>query len=163
MVTILRFWERTIPISTLTFQQRFINIHALNMDGQVVRDSELYFAVHPHASAVLPSFVMAEIQIKVSDEVYYNPLLERMRYWDAMLICIDNILPRTTSSVPVAGSCTIGSLVGIQEAVDRLAIMHDDTKKNFLNTIMNLPSWGEPIDTEVWRYIDSIASRVRGA
>jgi hypothetical protein len=65
--------------------------------------------------------------------------------------------------VPVAGNCTIGSLVGIQEAVDRLAIMHDDTKKNFLDTIMNLPSWGEPIDTEVRRYIDGIASRVRGA
>jgi hypothetical protein len=64
--------------------------------------------------------------------------------------------------VPVAGLCTIGSLVGIQEAVDRLAIMHDDTK-NFLDTIKNLPSWGEPIDTEVRRYIDVIASCVRGA
>jgi hypothetical protein len=100
MATILRFWERTIPISTPTFQQRFINIHALNMDGQVrcidrcnkvVRDSELYFAVRLHASAVLPSFVMAEIEIKVQNEVYYDPLLERMRYWDAMLICIYNV------------------------------------------------------------------------
>ena len=51
--------------------------------------------------------------------------------------------------------------VGIQEAVDYLGALHHRTKESFLEATKNLPTWGEPIDIEVRRYIDGIGNWVR--
>lgn len=81
------------------------------MDGQVqqcidrhqnfARDTEAYLAVRLHSSSMLPSYVIMELDINVPNEAYYHPVLEKLRYWGFILICIDNVRCETSMLLPL--------------------------------------------------------------
>ncbi|KAJ7204178.1 isoprenoid synthase domain-containing protein [Mycena pura] len=173
-----QFLARTVPICSESVQQRLVETQERAMDGQVqqcvdrkhdfARNSKDYLAVRLHSSSMLPSYVIMELDIDVPDEVYYHPLLENLRYWGFMLICIDNDIfsynIERARGQALHNWVTLTALernVGIQEAVDYLGALHHRTKESFLEATKNLPSWGEPIDSEVRRYIDGIGNWVR--
>jgi hypothetical protein len=90
-----------VPISSATVQQRLVETQERAMDAQVqqcvdrkhdfAHNSEEYLPIRLHSSSMLPSYVIMELDIDVPDEVYYHPLLEKLRYWGFILICIDNV------------------------------------------------------------------------
>ncbi|KAJ7104964.1 terpenoid synthase [Mycena epipterygia] len=173
-----QFWARTVPISTASVQQRIVETQELAMDAQVqqcidrnhnfARNSEEYLAVRRHSSSILPSFAVVELDIDIPNEVYYHPVLENLRTWGFILICIDNDIfsynIERARGQALHNWVTIIALerkIGIQDAVDYLGALHDRTKADFLNATQNLPSWGEPTDSAVRRYVDGLANWVR--
>ncbi|KAJ7908006.1 terpenoid synthase [Mycena leptocephala] len=173
-----QFLARTVPLSSVSVQQRLVETQERAMDAQVqqcvdrkhdfARNSEEYLPIRLHSSSMLPSYVIMELDIVVPDEVYYLPLFEKLRYWGFILICIDNDIfsynIERARGQALHNWVTLIALehnIGIQEAVDYLGAFHDRTKASFLEATKNLPTWGEPIDSEVRRYIDGIGNWVR--
>ncbi|KAJ7256645.1 terpenoid synthase [Mycena rebaudengoi] len=173
-----QFLARTVPISSAFVRERLVETQERAMDAQVqqcadrkrdfARNSEEYLAIRLHSSSMLPSYVIMELDIDVPDAVYYHPLLERLRYWGFMLICIDNDIfsynIKRTRGQALHNWVTLIALernIRIQEAVDYLGSFHDRTKNSFLEATKNLPTWGKPIESEVRRYIDGIGNWVR--
>ncbi|KAJ7836226.1 isoprenoid synthase domain-containing protein [Mycena olivaceomarginata] len=135
-----QFLARMVPISSATVQQRLVETQERAMDAQVqqcvdrkhdfARNSEEYLPIRLHSSSMLPSISF-----------------------------------RTISSALVVKRSIIGSLwlrsnatPGSKRRFDYLGALHDRTKDSFLETTKNLPTWGEPIDSEVRRYIDGIGN-----
>lgn len=95
-------------------------------------------------------------------------MLENLRYWGVILICIDNDIfsynKERASGQALHNWVTIIALeqnIGIQDAVDYLGALHDRTKAKFVAATQTLPSWGEPTDSAVGRYVDSVGNWVR--
>ncbi|KAJ6543023.1 terpenoid synthase [Mycena capillaripes] len=173
-----QFWARTVAISTTSVQKRLVETQERAMDGQVqqcvdrhqkfARNTAEYLAVRLHSSSMLPSYVVAELDIDVPEEAYNHPVLENLRTWGFILICIDNDIfsynIERARGQALHNWVTIIALernIGIQEAVDCLGAVHDRTKADFLDAMQNLPPWGEPTDSAVRRYVDSIGNWVR--
>ena len=51
--------------------------------------------------------------------------------------------------------------VDVQGAMDYIGVLHDRLVKSFLLAKDRLPSWGEPIDSQVARYVDGLGNWVR--
>ncbi|KAJ6537518.1 terpenoid synthase [Mycena vulgaris] len=173
-----QFWARTVPISTASVQQRIVETQVLAMDAQVqqcidrknnfARNSEEYLAVRRHSSSMWPAYAIMELDIDVADEAYYHPVLENLRTWGFILICIDNDIfsynIERARGQALHNYVTLVALernIGIQDAVDYLGALHDRTKASFLDAVQNLPSWGEPTDSAVRRYVHGIGNWVR--
>ncbi|KAF8175946.1 terpenoid synthase [Mycena galopus ATCC 62051] len=173
-----QFLARTVSTCTPAVQERIVETQCLAMDGQLqqcldrynnfARNSEDYLAIRLHSSSMLPSYAIMELDINVPDEVHSHPILENLRIWGFKLICIDNDIfsynIERARGQALHNWVTLTALernIGIQEAVDYLGTLHDQIKASFLDAAQNLPSWGEPIDTEVRRYVDGIGNWVR--
>ncbi|KAK1757049.1 terpenoid synthase [Echria macrotheca] len=175
-----QFWSTGREYSSAMAERHLLETMQLYVDAVVqqsadwatdrLRTIDDYLAVRRHTSGCLPSFALAEMELDVPEDVYRHPLLERMRDCGAYLIIASNDL----YSYPVerARGHALHNLVTTvmyqldlapQAAVDWIGNWSDGIAAEFLECRANLPSWGPEIDEQIHRYVDGIASWVRGA
>nr|8H72_A Chain A, Delta(6)-protoilludene synthase K435DRAFT_659367 [Dendrothele bispora CBS 962.96]8H72_B Chain B, Delta(6)-protoilludene synthase K435DRAFT_659367 [Dendrothele bispora CBS 962.96] len=172
------FWENAIKCLGPTSQKRFIEtfetylyaviVQADDRDHHVFRDVDSYMVVRRDTIGAKPSFALLEHNMDLPDDVFNHPLLEDLRTW-----CIDMlILGNDLCSYNVEQSRgddghNIVKLVMLQENIDLhgamqyISDMHDDLADKFLRNYKNMPSWGQPIDEWVTRYIEGLGNWVR--
>jgi len=96
-----RYWQRTIPLASTMSQVHFIDIFQKFVDSVVeqTRDRandrilsfDEYWAIRWYNCGCLPSFAFGELELDLPDEVYYHPLLEKMREIAIQMIAASNV------------------------------------------------------------------------
>lgn len=97
-----RFWARAIQTASLPCQRHFIGnftayLHAV-VDQALDRDQghrrriDDHFEHRRHTSGTFPSLALCELEIDLSDELAYHPVITELNEYIADLIGINNVM-----------------------------------------------------------------------
>ncbi|KAK0628328.1 terpenoid synthase [Bombardia bombarda] len=174
-----QFWDLGRKTATPMAERHLIETMQLYVDSVVqeaedrrtdrVRTVDEYWELRRHTCGCFPTFVLAELEMDIPEEIYQHPLLERMRECAMYSVCVKNDL--YSYNIERARGHGLHNLLtvvmnaqdlGLQAAVNFIGDWHDKIIKEFFSSWASLPSWGEDIDRQVQYYVESIVRWVRG-
>ncbi|KAJ8593639.1 terpenoid synthase, partial [Rhizopogon salebrosus TDB-379] len=173
-----RFWERTVPHADAQTQRRFIATfgdcvesaaqQAIDRNERRIRDIQSYINMRRDNSAIKPSLVLIEIGLDIPEEVLSHPAIEVIYTATSDMVWIDNDM--TSFNIEQARGHDHNLVISVMHELDTdingamlwIADLHKETEMKFLEAMAALPTWGEPIDSQVRKYCDGLASWVRG-
>ncbi|KAK7021884.1 hypothetical protein VNI00_017173 [Paramarasmius palmivorus] len=174
------FWKNALVTGTPSFQRRFINAFGDYLDGCVeqaldrskshVRDIDTYFAVRRKTIGALPSFAVLEVHMThLSDEVLSDPVIQKLirLTMDMIILCNDfcsyNVeQARGDDSHNIIRVMMNLYQIDIQGALDRVASLHDQLSREFLEALPTVPTFEDPaINSEVSIYVEGLGNWVR--
>jgi len=133
-----------------------------------IRTLDSYLDVRRDTIGAKPSFAILELDMDLPDDVFNHPTLENLRTWVIDMLCIGNDI--CSYNIEQARGDDLHNMVTIvmhqfntdvQGAMDYIGKFHDRLAGAFLLTKDRLPSWGEPIDSQVARYVHGLGNWVR--
>ncbi|KAK3936289.1 isoprenoid synthase domain-containing protein [Diplogelasinospora grovesii] len=170
-----QFWLSVTKISTKTFQRRFLAAWEEYLEG-VVHQAELrskssipalqsYFLLRRATIGTGPSFILAEIDMDIPDEVREHPAIRELETLVTDLVSIVNdIVSYNKEQASGDGDHNLITVImkerpdmSVQEAVDWAGNLHAATVERFDKLYQEIPRWGGPVDLDVQRLVDGIA------
>jgi hypothetical protein len=142
---------------------------ARNKAAQTIPDIASYIQMRELTGAVQPSFELAGVLrlAEISPEMMEEQVLERLNVMANHAICWFNDIVSLEKELQAGEIHNLVFLIqrergsSLEEALQQAARMHDDELRAFLELEQALPSWGEPIDTGVRRYVDVLRCWIR--
>ncbi|KAM7203272.1 terpenoid synthase, partial [Rhypophila sp. PSN 637] len=150
-----QFWTRALTILSPSAQRHFLKTFAEYVNSVVqqrhdnaksrLRTFDEYRALRHHDCACLPSFALGELGLDIPDDIYSQPLLERMRALAVWLICASNdvysynveVLPGMCLFNVVSVVMAEQSMTSTKDAVPSIGRWNDQPVAEFL------AAWGE--------------------
>ncbi|KAI3614315.1 hypothetical protein WG66_000253, partial [Moniliophthora roreri] len=173
------FWLNSIKTGTPSFQRRFIREFNDYLDACVeqasdrsesrIRDLDTYFAIRRKTIGALPSFAVLGVHMNVPDEVFSDPIIQRLTELtvDMIILCNDfcsyNVeQARGDDSHNIIRVVMDSHGTDVQGALNYISSLHDRLSKEFLETLPNVPTFGDAtVDYEVSVYIEGLGNWVR--
>jgi len=133
-----------------------------------IRTLDSYLDVRRDTIGAKPSFAILELEMDLPDDVFNHPTLENLRTWVIDMLCIGNDI--CSYNIEQARGDDLHNMVTIvmhqfdtdvQGAMEYIGKLHDRLAGAFLLTKDRLPSWGEPTDSQVARYVHGLGNWVR--
>ena len=142
---------------------------AHNKSRQHVPDVESYIRMRESTGGVQPSFELAGVLglVKIPSRMMEEPSIQRLNALANHEITLFNDLISLEKELQVGDMHNLIFIIqtqqksSLEEAMLQAARMHDAEVAEFLTLETQLPSWGEPLDTEVRRYIDVLRCWMR--
>jgi 5-epi-alpha-selinene synthase len=142
---------------------------ARNKAEQSLPDSVSYIRMRELTGAVQPSFELAGVLrlAELPPEMMEEPILKRLSLLANHSICWSNDIISLAKELEVGEMHNLVLIiqreqgVGMEEALQRAATMHDAEVRAFLELEQQLPSWGEQLDHGVRRYVDVLRCWMR--
>jgi hypothetical protein len=175
-----QFWERAIRNGASSqLQKRFIAIfdkylegilqQAIDRSGHHIRDTQSYFDLRRKSVGANPALILLELDLDIPDEVISHPTLEDMAVVSLnMIILANDILSYNLEQARGDDDHNIVTIVMHEFDTDVNGAMlwvmdcHTKLEKKYFESLAAIPKWGEPIDSQVRKYCDSLGHWVRG-
>ncbi|CAA7261880.1 unnamed protein product [Cyclocybe aegerita] len=172
------FWENGIKCMGPTAQRRFVETfttylqsvvtQAQDRDKHLFRDVDSYMEVRRDTIGAKPSFALLEHDMELPDDVFYHPLLEKLREWAIDMLILGNDLcsynveqSRGDDGHNIIRLAMLQENTNVHGALRFVSKMHDDLAEKFLSNYQGMPSFTPQIDAWVTRYIDGLGNWVR--
>lgn len=135
---------------------------ARNKHDQTVPDVASYIRMRELTGAVQPSFELAGV-LRLADippEVLEEQTLKRLNVLANHVITLFNDIISFEKERQAGDVHNLLFIIqqqqrcSLEKAMQCAATLHDDEVRAFVALEARLPSWGEPLDTEVRRYVD---------
>ncbi|KAI9457980.1 terpenoid synthase [Lactarius psammicola] len=174
-----QFWELAIKTTSPQAQKRFIETFSAYSQAVVqqaagrghkhVRSVQEYFEVRRDTIGVKPAFAIIESNMNLPDEAVHHPVVEEMAILAIDMIILDNdIASYNVEQARGDDGHNIITIVmhqyktDIQGAMNWVYDYHKELEAKFMDLYENkIPKFGEPVDTELARYVDGIGNWVR--
>ena len=142
---------------------------AHNKSRQHVPDAKSYIQMRESTGAVQPSFELAGVLglVKLPAWMMDEPTIHRLNQLANHEITLFNDLISLEKEMKVGDMHNLVFIIqkeqqcSMAEAMAQAARMHDEEVMEFITLESGLPSWGEPLDTEVRNYIDVLRCWMR--
>jgi hypothetical protein len=142
---------------------------AENKSNRQVPDVASYIRMREATGAVQPSFELAGVLglVQIPPKMMEEPNIKRLNVLANHEITLFNDLISLEKEMRVGDMHNLVFIIqnakscSLEDAMREAAKMHDDEVLEFLELEARLPSWGEPLDTEVRRYIDVLRCWMR--
>ncbi|OJH39823.1 terpene synthase family protein [Cystobacter ferrugineus] len=142
---------------------------AKNKSNHQVPDVATYIREREATGAVQPSFELAGVLglVQIPPSVLEEPTIKRLNQLANHEITLFNDLISLEKEMRVGDMHNLVFIIqneqkcSLEEAMRQAAKMHDDEVLEFLELETRLPTWGEPLDTEVRRYVDVLRCWMR--
>ncbi|ATB38055.1 hypothetical protein CYFUS_003481 [Cystobacter fuscus] len=147
---------------------------AKNKSNSQVPDVASYIRMREATGAVQPSFELAGVLglVQIPPSVLEEPIIKRLNQLANHEITLFNDIISLEKEMRVGDMHNLvfiiqkqneknGTECSLEGAMKQAAKMHDDEVLEFLELEAKVPSWGEPLDTEVRRYIDVLRCWMR--
>ncbi|KAH8981004.1 terpenoid synthase [Lactarius akahatsu] len=174
-----QFWELAIKTASPQAQKRFIEVYgafvraivqeAADRDRKHIRSIEEYFELRRDTISARPAFALIELDTNLPDEAVNHPVIEEMTILAVDMIILDNdIASYNVEQARGDDGHNIITIVMYQHKTDIQGAMnwvhdrHKGLEAKFMDLYENnIPKFGEPVDTELARYVDGIGNLVR--
>jgi hypothetical protein len=142
---------------------------ARNKHHQEVPDVASYLRMRELTGAVQPSFELAGV-LRLADippGMMEEPSLARLNVLANHVITLFNDLISFEKERRAGDMHNLLVVIqqeqrcSLEQAMQRAAKLHDDEVRAFIELESRLPSWGEPLDTEVRRYVEVLKCWMR--
>ncbi|KAJ7686871.1 terpenoid synthase [Mycena olivaceomarginata] len=167
-----QFWELTLKSAATHFVQSFsdwlksIVDQARDRESKIPLTLESYVAMRKLNIGLFPSLMPAELQLNLADEVFYHPIVQKLRDCIAELIFLDNDMVSYNKEQATGDIChNILSIVmrelhiELQDAMAWLCECHSQVETKFFEALQNVPSFGPEMDHQLRQYIAGRLSR----
>jgi len=142
---------------------------ANNKSRHEIPDVASYLAMREKTGAVQPSFELAGVLrlAEIPPEMMEEPSIRCLNLLANHAITLFNDIISLEKEMQVGDVHNLVFIIqneqrcSLEEAMQRAARMHDDEVRAFIELESKIPSWGEPIDTGVQRYIDVVRCWMR--
>ncbi|KAF7339113.1 Terpene cyclase [Mycena venus] len=175
-----QFWERTLksasPSAAKHFVESFTDYLESVAEQAKERESDTpltlddYVAMRKRNIGASPSLMPAELQLNLSDDVFYHHTVQRLRECAAELIFLDNDMVSYNKEQAAGDTChNILAIAMRQLEIDLPAAMkwlhdyHLQVEAKFFEALRDLPSFGPEVDHQLGQYLYAIAIWPRGA
>ncbi|KAI9447564.1 terpenoid synthase [Lactarius indigo] len=174
-----QFWELAIKTASPQAQKRFIKVYgafaqatvqeAADRDHKHIRSVQEYFELRRDTISARPAFALIELDMNLPDEAVSHPVIEEMTILAIDMIILDNdIASYNVEQARGDDGHNIITIVmrqhktDIQGAMNWVHERHKKLEAKFMDFYENkIPKFGEPVDTELARYVDGIGNFVR--
>ncbi|KAH9030941.1 terpenoid synthase [Lactarius pseudohatsudake] len=174
-----QFWELAVKTASPQSQKRFIEASGAYTQAVIqqaedrrhkhIRSVQEYFEVRRDTIGARPAFALIELDINLPDEVIHHPVIEEMATLAVDMIILDNdIASYNVEQARGDDDHNIVTIImhqhkaDIQGAMNWVDERHKELEAKFMNLYENkIPKFGEPVDTELARYVDGIGNWVR--
>ncbi|KAH9011169.1 terpenoid synthase [Lactarius pseudohatsudake] len=134
-----------------------------------IRSVEEYFEVRRDTIGARPAFALIELDMNLPDEAVHHPVIEEMTVLAIDMIILDNdIASYNVEQARGDDGYNIVTIImhqhktDIQGAMNWVDERHKELEAKFMDLYENkIPKFGEPVDTELARYVDGIGNWVR--
>jgi 5-epi-alpha-selinene synthase len=172
--------QRLEARSTATWMRRFIRSvreyfestiwEATNRARGITPDLASYIRMRPLTGGFAMDTELIEIieRTHLPPEVRDNPVVRRMALASSNVVCWANDIISFEKEVAHGDVHNLISVlqhehkIGVHEAVERAAGMHDSEVRKFMWLERNVPSFGGRMDVNLALYISTLRSRMRG-
>lgn len=173
-------WQRMRRISSLEWRERFLRSvedyfsaclwEAENRAANRIPDRATYIRLRPFTGALNTDFELIEPceHIHLPAEVYQDPTLQRLSLMCNNVVCWSNDIfsldkeRRTDNRHNLVIVVKNERKCSWQEAVDRVAAMHNAEVQGFIRLVPQLPSFGPEVDAELARFVSILRAWMRG-
>ncbi|KAF9525604.1 terpenoid synthase [Crepidotus variabilis] len=172
------FWENGMKCLGPSAQHRFVETFATYLqnvvtqaqdrDKHLFRDVISYMDVRRETIGAKPSFALLEHDMELPEDVFNHPLLENLRTWAIDMLILGNDLcsynveqSRGDDTHNIVTLAMKQEDTNIHGALAFVSDMHDRLADQFISNYQHMPSFGEPIDEWVSRYIEGLGNWVR--
>ncbi|KAH9071470.1 terpenoid synthase [Lactarius deliciosus] len=174
-----QFWELAIKSASPQAQKRFIKASGAYAQAVVqqaadrrhkhIRSVQGYFEVRRDTIGARPAFALIELDMNLPDEAVHHPVIEEMSMLAIDMIILDNdIASYNVEQARGDDGYNIITIImhqhktDIQGAMNWVDDRHKELEAKFMDLYENkIPKFGEPVDTELARYVDGIGNWVR--
>ncbi|KAH8982765.1 isoprenoid synthase domain-containing protein [Lactarius hatsudake] len=138
-----------------------------------IRSVEEYFELRRDTIGARPAFALIELDMNLPKEAVHHPVIEEMTILAVDMIILDNVSSASFCCYNVEQARgddghNIVTVVmhqhktDIQGAMNWVDDRHKELEAKFMDLYENkIPKFGEPVDTELARYVDGIGNWVR--
>ncbi|KAG6876928.1 hypothetical protein C0992_011332 [Termitomyces sp. T32_za158] len=133
-----------------------------------IRGIDDYFLVRRQTIGAMPSFVLLHFELDLPDEVFEDPIIQRLENASADMIslCNDICSYNVEQAQDNAGHNIVTivmhhSRLDLREAMRWVGKYHSGLERGFLADREAVPSFGEELDVKVRRYVDGLGNWVR--
>ncbi|KAH9169505.1 terpenoid synthase [Lactarius sanguifluus] len=172
-------WELTIKTASHQSLKRLIKTgsacaqavvqKAADQRHKHIRSVEEYFELRRDSIAARPAFTLIELDMNLPKEAVQHPVIEEMTILAVDMIILGNdIASYNVEQARGEDGHNIVTVVmhqhktDIQGAMNWVDDRHKELEAKFMDLYENkIPKFGEPVDTELARYVDGIGNWVR--
>ncbi|KAI0284093.1 terpenoid synthase [Russula brevipes] len=176
-----QFWEFAIKTTSPQSQKRFIDSFASYTEAVVqqaadrtrkyVRNIQEYWQVRRYTIGARPCFAILESELNLPDEAVHHPAIEELSRLAIEMMILDNDIvsynleqARGDDNHNIITILMHHDKIDIQGAMDWVDSYRKELNAKFMDTYYNgIPKFGEPVDTELARYVEGISNWVRGS
>ncbi|KAI9457970.1 terpenoid synthase [Lactarius psammicola] len=174
-----QFWERAIKTASPRALKRFVKASgafaqamvqkAVDQRNKHIRSVQEYFEVRRDTIGARSAFALIELDMNLPSEAVQHPVIEEMTILAIDMIILDNdIVSYNVEQARGDDGHNIVTIVmhqhktDIQGAMNWVYDYHKELEAKFMDLYENkIPKFGEPVDTELARYVDGIGNWVR--
>ncbi|KAH8981015.1 terpenoid synthase [Lactarius akahatsu] len=172
-------WELTIKTVSHQSLKRLIKASsacaqaviqkAADLRHKRIRSVEEYFELRRDTIGARPAFALIELDMNLPQEAVHHPVIEEMSMLAVDMIILDNdIASYNVEQARGDDGHNIVTIImhqhktDIQGAMNWVDDRHKELEAKFMDLYENkIPKFGEPVDTELARYVDGIGNWVR--
>ncbi|KAI9447576.1 terpenoid synthase [Lactarius indigo] len=172
-------WELAIKTASHQSLKRFMKAGSACAQAMVqktadqrhkrIRSVEEYFDVRRDSIGGRPALALIELDINLPKEAVNHPVIEEMTILAIDMIILDNDLvsynveqARGDDGHNIVTIAMLEHKIDIQSAMNWVNDRHKELEARFMELYENkMPKFGEPVDTELTRYVDGIGNWVR--
>ncbi|KAG6867759.1 hypothetical protein C0993_011582 [Termitomyces sp. T159_Od127] len=133
-----------------------------------IRGIDDYFLVRRETVGAIPSFVLLHFELDLPDEVFEDPVIQRLENTttDMISLCNDMCSYNVEQAHGNDGHNIITIVMhhmqlDLREAMRWAGDYHSRLEKSFLADVETVPSFGEELDVKVRRYVDGLGNWIR--
>ncbi|KAG5350946.1 hypothetical protein C0989_008523 [Termitomyces sp. Mn162] len=133
-----------------------------------IRSIDDYFLVRRHTIGAMPSFVLLHFELELPEEVFEDPVIQRLENASADMISLCNDIcsynieqARGNDYHNIVTIAMHHEQLGLKEAMRWAGDYYLKLEKDFLADMKSVPSFGKTLDVEVRRYVDGLGNWVR--
>ncbi|KAI9436959.1 terpenoid synthase [Lactarius indigo] len=174
-----QFWVLAIRTASPQTQKRFIETYDAHIQAVVqevadrthkrVRSIQDYLELRRDTTAVKSCFAILELGMNLPDEAIDHPVIKELcTLANEMIIAINDIASYNLEQARGIDNHNIITTVmhhnktDIRGAINWVHDYHKELEAKFMDLYENkMPKFGEPVDTELVRYVDGVANWVR--
>ncbi|KAI9433169.1 terpenoid synthase [Lactarius indigo] len=172
-------WELTIKTASQQSLNRFIKAGSAGAQAMVqkaadrrqkrIRSVEEYFEVRRDSIGARPALALIELDMNLPKEAVQHPVIEEMTMLAIEMVILDNDIAsynveqaRGEDGHNIITVVMLEHKTDIQGAMNWVDERHKELEAKFMDLYENkIPKFGEPVDTELARYVDGIGNLVR--
>jgi len=174
-----QFWELAIQTASPQSQKRFIKTYgeyaqsvvqqAADRCHKSIRCSKDYFPVRRDTIGAKPAFALIELDMNLPDEAAEHPVIQELNTLAVDMIVLDNDIfsynveqARGNDGHNIITIIMHENKTDVQGATNWVYDYHKKAQARFMDLYENqIPKFGEPVDSELVRYVDGMANWVR--
>ncbi|KNZ76668.1 Pentalenene synthase [Termitomyces sp. J132] len=130
-----------------------------------IRSIDDYFLVRRHTIGAMPSFVLLHFELELPEEVFEDPVIQRLENASADMISLCNDIcsynieqARGNDYHNIVTIAMHHEQLGLKEAMRWAGDYYLKLEKDFLADMKSVPSFGKTLDVEVRRYVDGLGN-----